>query len=94
MDDCEKAEEIVDVFLADTRKQEAYWDSLGVPWSRVITDTDGKSRIQPTKRASLQAAGFPGLKHNRDTDYIALRREVPADQPALLYTKAGLCRPG
>ncbi|KAK1980141.1 hypothetical protein LZ30DRAFT_690158 [Colletotrichum cereale] len=70
----------IDRFLTHVRKQEAFYDSLGVPCSRVTTDTDGHKRLRPRQWVNPQATDDASKKDNLDTEYVALSREVPADQ--------------
>ncbi|KAM4058940.1 hypothetical protein HRG_008183 [Hirsutella rhossiliensis] len=95
-DDDENPGYNLDKFLADMRRREAYYDSLGVPCSRVTTDTHGNTTLQPRQWVSLEAADFTGLEDNLDTEYIALTREVPADQlgKATDYKMVGNSRQG
>lgn len=84
----------LDKFLADVRKREAYYDSLGVPCRRVATDAH--ARLQSRQWANLEAADWTGLEDNLDTEYVVLSREVPADQlgKPKVYKMVGNSRQG
>ncbi|KAK7408436.1 hypothetical protein QQX98_009421 [Neonectria punicea] len=75
-DDDENSRDNLDKFLVDVRRREAHHDSLDVPCRRVTTGEH--TRLQPRQWVSLAAADC--LEDNLDTEYVALSREVPADQ--------------
>ncbi|KAM0514557.1 hypothetical protein ACHAPE_006853 [Trichoderma viride] len=63
-------------FSAHVRRQEAYWDSLGVPCHRATPD--GSTRLLPRRFAS------PQNQHDDisiSTEYVTLTREASAIQP-------------
>lgn len=65
-------------FLADTRKREEYWSSLGVPFHRVVTDRDGKVKLLPRQAVGLEEPAAVGLQDTLGKDYIATIRMTPA----------------
>ncbi|GKT97715.1 hypothetical protein Ct61P_15565 [Colletotrichum tofieldiae] len=94
MDDDKNVGDNIEKFLTDVRKREVFHDSFGVPCLRVTADAH--NRLQPRQRISLQAAAVASMKDNVDTEYVALSREVPADQlekPAA-YKMVGSSRQG
>lgn len=72
----------VQKMLADVHRRETYWDSLGVPCRRATTDmhANGRTRMQPLQRVSLDVADSEDFEENLDTEMITLSREVPAGQ--------------
>lgn len=69
----------LDKFLAEVHKEEAGYDSLGIPCSRVVI-TDSHAKLQPRSKVSLQVTECPQIGDNLDTEYIALSREALPDQ--------------
>ncbi|KAK1995947.1 hypothetical protein LX36DRAFT_750738, partial [Colletotrichum falcatum] len=65
MDDDQNTGANINRFLADARKREAVYDSLGVPCFRVTTDAGNK--LQPRQWANLQAVNAKDMKDNLDT---------------------------
>lgn len=74
----DSAENVSEKFFAYVRSEEAYWDSLGVPWPRVVVAPDGSDRLLPRRFVN------PREQHadiNMTTEYVTLTREAPASQP-------------
>ncbi|GFP57568.1 hypothetical protein TASIC1_0008040900 [Trichoderma asperellum] len=70
------AENNAENFFAHVRRQEAYWDSLGVSCHRAAPD--GSNRLLPRRFGSLQNQH---ANIDVNTEYVALTREAPAGQP-------------
>lgn len=68
----------LDNFLAEMHREEAGYDLLGIPCSRVVT-TDTHTRLEPRSTVSLQVTECPQIGDNLNTEYVALSREAFPD---------------
>lgn len=64
--------------LADVARRTAYWESPGMPCTRVSVE---KSKLVPHQHVNLRVAKNPNYKDRLDTEYVALERKCLADQP-------------
>ncbi|EFW99096.1 hypothetical protein CMQ_5517 [Grosmannia clavigera kw1407] len=81
----------LDVLLSNAHKREKYWESVGVPYRRVISDGHGKLKYQSQQWASLLAAESDQHDDRLDTEYVALSRAAAVDQPGkeTVYSHTG-----
>ncbi|KAL7913143.1 hypothetical protein GGI35DRAFT_491378 [Trichoderma velutinum] len=62
----------LETVLADVARRSAYWESLGVPCTRVSVE---KSKLEPRQHVDLRLARHSGYKDRIDTEYVALQRK-------------------
>lgn len=63
--------------LADVERRPAYWESLGVPGTRVSVE---KSKLVPRQYVDWRTAKKSAEMGGPDTEYIALTRQTPPGQ--------------
>ncbi|RFU73324.1 hypothetical protein TARUN_8932 [Trichoderma arundinaceum] len=68
----------LDKALADVARRTAYWESLGMPCTRVSVE---KSKLVPHQHVNLRVAKNLDYKDRLGTEYVALERKCLPDQP-------------